>query len=128
MKRFKLLFFTTALIFSTLLFAAGSEGGGGGSKEDAGAAALEDRVTETLVITIDDLKLQRIAMAKLYNLLPHGAEKDDAIASLDKHPRSWVGAREVSEEGFILRLSLYNNQLTGAIPTELIQGGVSVSR
>ncbi len=77
-----------------------------------------------LVVTRDYLKLQRIVMAKLYNLLPHGAEKDDAIASLDKHPTNpskWVGVKEVSEEGFIQRLDLSTNQLTGAIPGELGQ-------
>ncbi len=65
------------------------------------------------------LAQQKVVMAKLYQLLPDGARKDDAIASLNNHPSNWVGVRKVSEEGFILLLDLSNNQLTGAIPRAL---------
>jgi hypothetical protein len=66
---------------------------------------------------------QKEAMRALYNLLPDGA-KVGALASLNNHPTNpskWVGVKEVSEEGFIQRLDLSTNQLTGAIPPKLGQ-------
>jgi Leucine-rich repeat (LRR) protein len=55
-------------------------------------------------------------------LLPDGFSKDGAIAILDQHPRNpgnWIGVEDASPEGFILKLDLTGNQLTGPIPTEL---------
>ena len=90
--------------------------GGPDITEDTDIGSL---VIETLVVTRDYLKLQRIVMEKLYQLLPDKARKDAALASLNNHPIKWVGVRIVSPEGFIQRLDLSWRGLTGAIPKEL---------
>ncbi len=77
---------------------------------------------QTLVVTrmTQEIYLarQKKVMKALYNLLPDGA-KVGALARLENHPSTWIGAKEVSEEGFILKLCLSNKQLTGQIPSEL---------
>jgi hypothetical protein len=87
-------------------------------------AGVKDGSTIVVVqITLElYLAQQRVIMAKLYDLLPDGFSKDGAIAILDQHPRNpgnWIGVEDASPEGFILKLDLTGNQLTGPIPTEL---------
>ncbi len=86
-------------------------------------AGVKDGSTIVVVhITLElYLAQQRIVMAKLYQLLPDGTRKDDAIARLNESPSIWLGVRKVSPEGFLLELDLYNNYLRGAIPRELGQ-------
>ena len=84
-------------------------------------AGVKDGSTIVVVqITLElYLARQKEAMRALYQLLPDGPKKVDALAKLDNHPSTWLGVREVSSEGFILKLSLSGNRLTGAIPREL---------
>jgi hypothetical protein len=86
-------------------------------------ASVKDGSTIVVAQITPELYLaqQRLVMAKLYDLLPDRAEKDDAIARLENHPSTWVGVEKVSGEGFILKLSLRSNRLTGPIPRELGQ-------
>ena len=86
-------------------------------------AGVKDGSTIVVVqITLElYLARQKEAMRALYQLLPDGPKKVAAIARLNDRPSTWLGVKDVSGDGFILKLSLSGNQLAGAIPRELGQ-------
>ncbi len=102
-------------------------GQGGRKLLDANVAlrdtGVEDGSTIVVVQITHDVYLarQKEAVRALYNLLPDGLEKHAALARLEDDPDTWLGVKEknVSPEGFILKLNLSFKQLAGAIPREL---------